>query len=429
VSRDPTDLTAAEAAAQLHSGALTAEWLARACLERVATRDADVRAWTFIDPAGVIARARELDKRQARGPLHGLPVGVKDVILTHDMPTQHNSPLYQGHHPKLDAACVSLLRSAGAIVLGKTDTVEFASTGRRALTRNPRNLAYGPGGSSSGSAAAVADRHVPLALGTQTAGSVVRPASFCGVWGMKPTWGLVSREGAKTNAYSLDTIGWFGRSAADLALIYDVYDPEPGKIEPLGLASARVAVCRTPVWDQASPETRAALEDGAAALRSAGATVIDWELPASFRDLPQLQILVMRAEARSAFLADARAHPGQLEDSLQAQVDNAFGYTRADLLHAYNTAAACRAEFDRLAAGFDAILAPSAPGIAPEGLASVGDPTFNGLWTLLHVPTVNVPGFSGPHGLPVGLTVTGPRFADRKVLAAAQAFGQAFGLQ
>ncbi len=428
MSRDPTDLTAAEACAQLQSGALTAERLARACLERIETRDADVRAWACVDPAMVVARARELDKQTTRGPLHGLPVGIKDVILTRDMPTQHNSPLYQGHHPGVDAACVSLLRSAGAVIFGKTDTVEFASTGRRALTRNPHNLAFGPGGSSSGSAAAVADRHVPLALGTQTAGSVVRPASFCGVWGMKPTWGLVSREGAKTNAYSLDTIGWFGRSTADLALIYDVYDPEPSAIEPLALRGARVAVCLTPVWDQASPETRKALEDGAAALRAAGAEVIDWDLPAGFGDLPELQVLVMRAEARSAFLADARAHPGQLEESLQAQVDNAFGYTRADLLRAYDTAAACRAEFDRLAADFDAVLAPSAPGIAPEGLASVGDPTFNGLWTLLHVPTVNVPGFSGPHGLPVGLTVTGPRFADRRVLAAAQTIGHAFGL-
>jgi len=428
VSRDPSELTAAEAAAQLRSGALTAERLARACLDRIDARDVDVRAWTFVDPALVIARARELDKHPARGPLHGLPVGIKDVILTRDMPTQHNSPLYQGHHPKLDAACVSLLRTAGAVVFGKTDTVEFASTGRRALTRNPRDLAFGPGGSSSGSAAAVADHHVPLALGTQTAGSVVRPASFCGVWGLKPTWGLVSREGAKTNAYSLDTIGWFGRSAADLALLYDAYDPDPGAVAPLAMKGARIAVCRTPVWDQAAPETRKALEDGATALRLAGAAAVDFELPASFRDLPELQVLVMRAEARSAFLADAREHPGQLEASLQAQVDNVYGYSRADLLHAYDVAAACRAEFDRLAASFDAVLAPSAPGIAPEGLASVGEPTFNGLWTLLHAPTVNVPGFFGPHGMPVGLTITGPRFADRQVLAAAQAMGKAFGL-
>ncbi|MDR3511525.1 MAG: amidase [Caulobacteraceae bacterium] len=426
MTADLAELTAAEAVTRIRSGELSAERLARACLDRLAARDGEVRAWTFVDPDLVLAQARELDRAGPGGPLHGLPVGIKDVIQTEDMPTRHNSPLYRTARPTIDAACVSLLRSAGAVIFGKTDTVEFAASGRRALTRNPRDLERTPGGSSSGSAAAVADFHVPVTLGTQTGGSVIRPASFCGVWAIKPTWGVVSREGAKFNAVTLDTIGWFARSAADLGLIYDAYDPEPGAAGPLALNGARVAVCRTPVWDRAAPETRQALEAGAEALRRAGAEVVELDLPPEFDALAEMQLLIMRAEARIAFLADDRAHPGELEASLKAQVDNAFGYDRAGLLRAYDTAARCRPAFDALAGGFDAILAPSAVGEAPEGLGDVGDLVFNGLWTLLHVPTVNVPAFKGPNGLPVGLTVTGPRFSDRKVIAAAEAFGRAF---
>ncbi|WP_304175821.1 amidase [Phenylobacterium aquaticum] len=426
MAKHPADLTAVEAVGRLRSGALSVEAFARACLERVAERDADIRAWTFLDPALVLAQARELDRAGPSGPLHGLPIGIKDVIATRDMPTQHNSPLYVGSHTHLDAACVSLLRSAGAVIFGKTDTVEFAATGRRALTRNPHDLSRTPGGSSSGSAAAVADFHVPMALGTQTGGSTVRPASFCGVPAIKPTFGLVSREGAKPYAPSLDTIGWFGRCVGDLGLLLDVFDPEPATATDFQLRGARIGLCRTPIWDRADPASQAALEAGAQALREAGAEVVDLHLPPAFAALPAQQILVMRAEGRFAFLAEHRAFPGRLEASLRDQVENLDGYSRADLVAAYDAAALGRIAFDRIAGGYDAVLTLSAVGEAPEGLKSVGDLAFNGLWTLLHTPCVNVPGFTGPQGLPIGLTVTGPRFADRQVLAAAEAFEAVF---
>ena len=194
---EPCFLTAAAAAAQIRDRKLTCEALVRSCLARIAERDGDVRAWSYVDPAHAIAQARELDKRPATGPLHGLPFGVKDVIDTADMPTTQNSPQYQNHRPAKDAGCVAVVRQSGSVILGKTDTVEFAAGGRKALTRNPHNLAHTPGGSSSGSGAAVADFMVPLAFGTQTGGSQIRPASFNGVYAIKPTWGAVSREGAK----------------------------------------------------------------------------------------------------------------------------------------------------------------------------------------------------------------------------------------
>ena len=423
MAEDLTQLGAADAAARIRAGTLTAETLARACLERVTARDTDVRAWSYVDADHVLAQARELDRAGARGPLHGVPVGIKDVILTRDMPTQYNSAIYRAYAPPVDAACVALLRSAGAVIFGKTDTVEFAATGRRALTRNPHRLDHTPGGSSSGSGAAVADFHVPLALGTQTGGSMIRPASYCGVYGIKPTWGLVNREGAKMFANTLDTIGWFARSAADLALLYDVYDPEPGTAPPLQLKSARIALYRSPVWAQADADTQAALLDAAERLRQAGAEVVELELPPAFDELVELQLLVMLAEGRSAFLADYRDHYEAMHPSFKAMAENAAGYTRAQLCRAYDVAAACRATFDQVTAEYDAVLTPSTVGAAPAGLVDTGPMTFCAMWSLLHMPTVNVPGLRAANGLPLGLTVAGPRFADRRVIAAAAAIG------
>lgn len=425
MAHDPARLSASELAPLLAARQLTVESVARSCLARAQQRDGDVHAWSSLSPDLVIEQARDLDRRGPCGPLFGIPVGIKDVILTQDMPTQYNSPIYQNFHPRIDAACVATLRAAGALIFGKTDTVEFAATGRPALTRNPHGLAHTPGGSSSGSGAAVADFHVPLALGTQTGGSIIRPASYCGVYGFKPTWNLVSREGAKMFSATLDTVGWFARSAADLGLMLAVFDPEP-EPAPFVVAGARIALCRSPVWDYADADTRAAFSTAAERLRSSGADVTELELPAKFDRLPALQMLIMRAEARSAFLADYLSHRADLHESFCAQVENADGYTRAQLCDAYDTAAACRAEFDRIAAGYDAILTPSTVGCAPLGLADTGALTFNAIWSLLHVPVANVPGFTGAGGLPVGLSVTGPRFYDRQVIAAAEALGKLF---
>jgi Asp-tRNA(Asn)/Glu-tRNA(Gln) amidotransferase A subunit family amidase len=428
VTGTPAQLTATEVQQQLRAGTLSVEALARACLQRVARRDAQVQAWAFTDEALVLAEARRLDQSSVRGALHGIPIGIKDVFLTQNMPTQYNSPLYAGFRSATDAASVKLLRAAGALIFGKTATVEFGAIGTRPLTRNPRNLEHTPGGSSSGSAAAIADDHVPLSLCTQTGGSTIRPASFCGIYGMKPTWGLVSNEGAKAFAPSLDTVGWHARSASDLALLYQLFDPDAGDIQPLLVKGARIGICRSPAWPDAESGTRQALAAAGDVLRQAGAEVSDLELPANFAGLLAAQNLVMRTEGRASFLPEYRRDKQQLSAELTAQVENAAGFTRHQLLAAYALAAECRVQFDLIAANFDVIVTPSATGEAPAGLTSTGHWTFNAMWTLLHTPCINVPGFVGPAGLPIGLTLTGPRFADRRVLAAAAALGPLFAV-
>ena len=420
--RPPNELTAAELSAAIAAGRVGVEDAARACLDRVAARDPAVRAWSFVDPAAVLRRARELDKLPRRGPLHGIPVGVKDMIDTADMPTQHNSPVFEGHRPALDAACVSILRSAGAIILGKTDTTEFAAAGRRAATHHPLDPGRSPGGSSAGSAAAVADFHVPLALGTQTAGSTMRPASFCGVFAMKPTWGAVSREGVKHYAPSLDTLTWFARSVADLGLLCDafaVYDDAPPR--SVALAGARFALCRTPMWPHAEPGTREAMAAAAERLRAADATVTELTLPPAFDRLTEVQATIMLGEGRAAFLDLARRHGSALHDDFHARVENRTGITRAALLDAYDTAARCRTGFDALAGDYDAVIVPSARGEAPGYADGPGDAVFNRMWTLLHGPSVNVPALGGPTAMPVGVTLLAPRYRDRQLLAVAAA--------
>ncbi len=421
---------AVEAARRIRAGALTSRALVLACLERIAARDAAVRAWSFLDPDRALAAAEAADRvpSAARGPLHGVPVGIKDVIYTRDLPTGFNSPHFEGHFPKIDAASVAVLRAAGAVILGKTDTVEFAVNGRRAATRNPRDPARTPGGSSSGSAAAVADGQVPLALGTQTGGSVIRPASYCGVWAIKPTWNAVSHEGSKVCAASFDTIGWYGQGADDLDLLAEVYglrDDAPPRLPTL--AGMRLALCRSPVWHLAAAETVAAMTTAAGRLRAAGASVEALDLPAEFDGLTAAHKTIMQAEMRASFLPEWGTIGEGLYPELAGILRNEGGHRRADLLAALDLAARCRATFDALAEPFDAVLTPSTPGVAPIGPDDTGAATFNRIWTLLHTPCVNVPGLSGPGGLPVGLTLTGPRFRDRRILAVAALVGDALG--
>ncbi len=419
---EPCRLTAAEAATSIAAGRLTSEDLVRSCLARIAERDGEVRAWAFIDPALALAQARECDRMKPEGPLHGVPVGIKDMIDTADMPTQHNSPIYVGRRPAQDASVVRLMRAAGAVILGKTETHEFAAGGRLPLSRNPHDRAHTAGGSSSGSGAAVGDFHVPLALGTQTAGSMLRPASFNGVFAMKPTWNTVSFEGAKHYSVSLDTIGWCGRSVADLALAalaLGAIQTPPGK--PPEPASLRIALCRTPMWDMAEPASQTAVETAAERLRRAGATVETLDLPAHFKRLWDLQARIMRSEGRATVLADYRQNYGKLHQDFRDRVENKDGFTTARLCEALDFAAACRPEWDRIARGFDAVLAPSALGEAPRSLATTGDPTFQRMWTTLHAPCVNIPGFKGPRGLPIGVTLGGARFDDARLLEIAAA--------
>ncbi len=412
------ELGATELRDAIASGRVGVEEAARDCLDRAAARDPAVRAWSWLDRDAVLQQARALDRAERRGPLHGVPVGVKDVIDTADMPTQHNSPLFRGHRPALDAACVATLREAGALILGKTDTTEFAAAGQRAATHHPRDPRRSPGGSSAGSAAAVADRQVPLALGTQTAGSTIRPASFCGVHALKPTWGVVGREGVKQYAPSLDTVTWFARTVPDLDLLCEVFgiEDDPAPAPP---ARPRLALCLTPMWERAQPGTVAAMRVAAERLRAAGHVVEEVSLPDGFDALTDAHATIMLGEGRASFLDLVRRHGAAAHDDFRSRAENRTGITRAALAGAYDAAAAARPVFDALARRHDAVIVPSARGEATPHEDGPGDAVFNRLWTLLHVPCVHMPTGDGPGGMPVGVTLVGPRFGDRRLLAVA----------
>ncbi|WP_423958153.1 amidase [Bradyrhizobium sp.] len=420
------ELTATHALRLMRAGDLSVEALAQACLERIRERDDVVRAWAYLDPELVLRNARELDKREIKGPLHGIPIAVKDVILTEDMPTEHNSPLYKGSFPAVDAGCVKTLRAAGALIFGKTDTTEFASVTRGGTARHPLDPGRTPGGSSSGSAAVVADFQATIALGTQTAGSTIRPGSFCGIYAMKPTWGAINREGLKMLALSLDTLGLYARSAEDLDLLADVFALEDRiPVAPFELRGARIASCRSPAWDKVEPATRDAFERGIGLLREAGADVEPLELPDAFDSLGEHHATVMAGEAHVSFLSEIRAQGELLHDDVAALAKNSKGISKSALLTALDAAAACRVTFDAIAAGYDAVLTPSARGEAPEG-TKTGEAALNAIWTLLHVPVVQIPGFKGPSGMPVGLSLTSPRYTDRRLLQVTRAIGPLF---
>ena len=413
------ELTARAAAARIASGEISSEDLVRACLARIAEREPSLKAFAHVAADTALAAARDADKAAllggGLGALHGVPFAVKDVIDTADMPTKYNSRLYRGFQPAQDAAAVSILRSAGAVLLGKTETIEFAAHGRNPVTRNPHDLTRTPGGSSNGSAAAVADRMVPLALGTQTGGSLIRPASFCGVFGMKPTYGTVSTEGAKLFSISLDTIGWYARALDDIALLADIFEVSSG--EGALPASIKLAYCETPYWDRASAEMQAVFHATLDKLRAAGAPLTEIRLGDPFAGINDVKERVMRAEGRVAFLNLHLKAPEQLSPGIKARMG------RADdrlLRQAQDDAAMLRIAFDRTAEPFDALLTPAATGVAPEGLSFAGDQIFSGMWTLLHVPCLSLPVMTGERGLPIGLQLVGPRYGDARLLAAAR---------
>src|SRR5580692_7417179 len=337
------ELTATKALSLMRTGKLSVEEMAQACLARIRERDPTVRGWVYLDPDLVLRNARELDKRETKGPLHGVPIAVKDVIMTADMPTQHNSPLYKESFPTVDAGCITTLRAAGALIFGKTDTTEFASVTRGGTARNPLDPSRTPGGSSSGSAAVVADFQATLALGTQTAGSTIRPGSFCGIYAMKPTWGAINREGLKMLALSLDTLGLYARSAEDLDLLADVFALEDrNPVAPFTLRGARVAACRSPAWDKVEPATLGAFERGIRLLREAGAEVEPLDLPPAFSSLPQHHATVMAGEAHVTFLSEIRAQPELLNEDIAALAKNSMGVGKSALLAALDAAAECR---------------------------------------------------------------------------------------
>jgi Asp-tRNA(Asn)/Glu-tRNA(Gln) amidotransferase A subunit family amidase len=412
---DPNRLSAFEAAKRLESRELTCEALAAACLERIAAREETVRAWAFVDRKQVLEQARRLDRMPRRGRLHGLPFGVKDVIDTADQPTQYGSPIYRGHQPRADAACVAQLRDAGALILGKTHTTEFANN-PPAPTRNPHDPRHTPGGSSSGSAAAVADFMIPLALGTQTGGSVIRPAAFCGVPACKPSFGSINRGGMKFDAESLDTIGVFGRAIEDLAL---ALEPLTSRAMP-SFAPAdnkpRIGFCRTAKWRDADVTSQASLEAAAKALSKAGASVRDFDLPAGSDQLFDRHKIIMGYENARALAWEYFNHPNQISAELKPRLDEGWRVSREDYDALRAHASRCRAALADAMREVDFLLTPSARGEAPRDLGTTGDPVFNRAWTLFGVPCVTIPFGKGPHGLPLGVQLVGAYDGDSALL-------------
>lgn len=353
------------------------------------------------------------------------------------MPTQHNSPIYTSDSPALDAACVAVLRHAGALILGKTTTTQFAATVRGPATTNPHDPTRTPGGSSSGSGAAVGDFQVPLALGTQTGGSTIRPGSFNGVYAFKPTWGAVSREGLKIYSVMLDTLGLYARSVEDLQVLADVFaleddedeEREEEKRGQAGVRGMRFALLQNArdVFPEPGPGTKAAMERAVELLRQNGAVVEEVSMGwPEFAKLPLWHRCIMHTDGRTAFLPEYRAHRGRLDGFLVGHVENAGQHTHRARLEALDGVAALRPRVDEVLRGYDALITPSVPDEAPLGTESTGSAAFNGTWTALHVPVVNVPGFRGENGLPVGVSLVAPRYRDRHLLDVAGEVGKIF---
>jgi Asp-tRNA(Asn)/Glu-tRNA(Gln) amidotransferase A subunit family amidase len=425
------DLSATEAARRLRDGSLTATALCEALLDRIAAREPVLRAFAWLDPALARRQAAQLDAARAAGraagPLHGLALGVKDVLDTADQPAQYGSPIWAGHRPRADAACVALGRRAGAVILGKTVTTEFA-TRHPGPTANPANPAHTPGGSSSGSAAGAAAGYFHAGFGTQTAGSVIRPAAYCGAVGFKPSYGTLHRAGMKVMSESLDTIGVITRTVGDAALVMGgLAGRDYGAPEAKAPRAPRLALCWGPTAAEAKPETRALLERVAQAAARAGATVEPLEMPPAVVAGLIAHALVMNGESAEALGWELNTVAALLSPVLRERLDWGRAQGAAALVAGQAAFAAARAAFADVIAPYDAILTPSAPGEAPEGLAWTGDPAFNSLWTLLHVPCVTVPVGAGPQGLPLGVQLVTGFGQDAAALAWAEWVRQAAG--
>ncbi len=427
------ELTATEARDRMVHGDFTAEAYTQACLDQIEKRDGDIEAWAYLDPAHALAQARALDKQRASGAgtgaLHGLPVGIKDIINTADMPTQNGSALFKGYQPEMDATCVAVLRAAGAVIIGKTVTTELANTTPN-KTKNPHNPAHTPGGSSSGSAAGVAARMIPLALGTQTGGSVIRPGSFCGVHAMKPTLGLISRTGVTLQSHTLDTVGVYGRSLADLALITDAlsqYDPSdavsyerarPTLATTLAAGASgkpRLGFFRSPAWDQAEPAAREALE---AFVKKLGGCVEEIRIPA-LDGIIQHHAKVMAAENSGYYGPLLERNPEGVSPNLTERLRNAAKVPAGDYVRSLAARDVLYREVERVLGDYSAIVTLPSCGPAPKGLGSTGNAVFNAMWTYLGVPCVTLP-LMTVDGMPCGVQLIGKRRDEGRLLSVAR---------
>jgi Asp-tRNA(Asn)/Glu-tRNA(Gln) amidotransferase A subunit family amidase len=429
-------LSASEAARLIRDGVISSEQFVEACLARIREVDGQVQAWTFLDPDHALAQARAADawrsEGRATGPLHGVPVGIKDIFDTADMPTENGSVLYSGRTPSRDATVVAMLRGAGAVIMGKTVTTEFAyfSPGK---TRNPHNPEHTPGGSSSGSAAAVAAGMVPLALGSQTNGSTIRPAAYCGVIGFKPTYGMISRQGILTLSRTLDHVGLFARTIEDIALLADQLvgyderdlDTRPRARIPFVAVAAEepplppmFAFVKTPYWERVDEDTK---EGFAELIEQLDEQVEEIELLPSAIDAWQLHRTIMEAEMAANLEREWDKGRDRLSEQLRAQLERGRNVRAIDYQRALSRIAPIDEGFVELfEQRYDAILTPAATGAAPRGLSSTGDPVFCTLWTLCGMPAISLPLLQNASGLPLGVQLVGPRDGDARLLRTAR---------
>ena len=432
---DLVHINASQAAAAIRAGKMTSEELVSACLDHIAAIEDRVGAWAHLDPDLALQQARDADlarqEGRALGPLHGVPVGVKDIFETTDMPTEDGTVLHVGRQAGQDATAVAMVREAGAVIMGKTVTTELAviAPGK---TRNPHDPERTAGGSSSGSAAAVAAYMVPLAVGTQTNGSIIRPASYCGVVGYKPTHGLISRHRVLQQSRLLDQVGVFARTIEDAALIaeqlmaFDDRDPDmrprarPNLIEMVAdqpPVPPRLAFVKTPVWDHADEDTRRAFTE---LVEHLGEHVGPFELPEMFNDAVTWHRMIMEADVARSFEREYARGKDRLSATLREMIERGQKVLAVDYNRAVDQIPVLNAMLDALFDWCDAILTPAATGEAPIGLESTGSPIFCTIWTLCGTPAICLPILQGPHGMPMGVQVVGPRGDDARLLRTAR---------
>jgi Asp-tRNA(Asn)/Glu-tRNA(Gln) amidotransferase A subunit family amidase len=414
-------LHAHTAATMIRDGKLKPSTLMQAYVDRVAELEPTVGAFEAINTEAAIQKANALDRQTPKGLLFGLPIGVKDLIDTIDMPTTYGSPIYANHQSVSDAVCIVHTKAEGGLVLGKTVSTEFAwrNAGK---TANPHRLKHTPGGSSSGSAAALAAHMVPLAFGSQTSSSIYRPASFCGVVGYKPSFGMINRVGVKPLADSLDTLGTMGHCVADVALLaaaagrrHDLVLPS----EPIA-THPRIGLFRTPQWDHASAETQAIVLECAERLSQSGIRVTTVDSPPAFESLLQAQVTIMEAEAAMSLSDEYSAHRDQCSERLVKAIERGYTIEIDRLFVARNVVRNAIAALEEIFREVDVLLSPPAAGEAPEGLEATGDPMFGRIWSALGNPGLTLPYGHGATGLPIGVLLTGARDQDRAFLHMAQ---------
>ena len=417
MTRRLNEMSGSEAVAGVRARRYSVEAIARASLDRISERDHEVKAWAYIDRDLALQEARARDRAREKGPLTGVTIGVKDIIDTLDMPTDMGSPIYQNNRTGYDASCVAMVRAAGALILGKTVTCEFAGLTPN-VTRNPLDLTRTPGGSSSGSAAAVADNMCQVAFGTQTGGSVLRPASFCGAVGYKPTYNLICRGGIKFAAESRDTIGLIARSIDDVDLVISVLTPR--NLTKRRETPPKIGLCRTHLWDIAKPETVEAIEDAAKRLSAGGVTLREVSLPTSFEVLQEARSVINPVERSRSLAPEWNTHRELISPGLTKQIEEGLKIPYARYLASLQRMKACRDELPGIFGDVDVLLAPCVTGEAPKGFETTGDTRFQEFWTALHVPTISLPTHKGPNGLPVGIQLVGRLYDDENLLSIAR---------